>query len=264
MKKITEFNLRRLHTSELGAFTLNLVATVSELRVAQCIPEQLVARLEAAHKQHNQSIGRKTDKLGTQRSKERNIERNNLILSIKGAIQMAKFRTPELREAAHLVEDALRKRGWNMHRQPFDAKTNRIKLLLADFERSATLRAAAKTIGCDELLILLEEANNKFQESEDQRRVLKEAYLGISSRKAKAELCLEIGRIFGYLNSVSSIFPEVEKTISYINLLIDPLAARIKMRTTKAHEKQQRKTGDTPEQPSSTTTLGSGLQEVKA
>lgn len=263
MKKITEFNLRRLHTSELGAFALNLVATASKLQAAQCIPEPLVVRLEAAQKQHSKSIGRKTDKMGTQRSKELNIERNNLILSIRGAIQMATFRTPELREAAHLVEDALRKRGWNLHRLPFDAKTNQIKLLLADLDRSATLRAAAKTIGCDELLKLLDEANNKFQESENKRRVQKGASQGIGSRKAKAELFLEIGRIFGYLNSMSSIFPEVDNAIDYINLLIDPLAARIKTRTTKSHKKQESQTDDNLEQPSSTTTLSCKLEVVQ-
>lgn len=239
MKRITEFNFRKLRVSELGAFSLNLVATIGELQAAGCIPKGLAERFEHVQQQHRQSIGRKTDKQGTTRSREINLERNDLILSIKGAIQMAKHRTPELREAARHVEYALRKRGWNMHRKTFEAKTNSIKLLLADVSRSADLQAAMATVRCDDLLEQLDQANNQFVESEEQRRAQKLAQKGIGNEAAKAELCKEISRIFGYLDAVSGIDPEVERAIGYINLLIDPLAARIKARATNAKKKQQ-------------------------
>lgn len=258
MKKITKFNFRKLHVGELGTFSLKLVTAISELQAARCVPEKLAERFELAHKQFNHSVGRKTDRLGTLRSKERNQERNNLILSIKGAIQMAKYRTPELREAAKLVENALRRRGWNMHRKTFGAKTNSIALLLADVSRSAALQAAAATIRCDDLLQQLGEVNDLFVKSEELRNAQKLAQKGIGAMAAKAELCKEISRIFGYLNSVSGIYPEAERTIDYINLLIDPLVARIKTRATKAH-KQQPQAASEPEQ-LSTTTLSNELE----
>jgi len=45
--------------------------------------------------------------------------------------------------------------------------------------------------------------------------------------------------VFDYLNSVSAVYPEVATAIDQINLLIDPLAAKIKTRATVAENKKE-------------------------
>ena len=239
MAKVKEFNLNRVHVDELGSFSRNLLPIVKPLVVSKLIPEPLVVGLEQGIKRFEIGSGPKTDKIGTERSRLLDKECDDLIQSIKGAVRMAKHRTPAQQEAAQHVEDAIRKRGWNMERGGFDAESNNIKMLLADFKDSSILQADAVTIKCDDLLALLETANKKFDESEAQRKAQELEQGGLNSYEAVKGLNAEIQRIFSYLDSVSGIYPEVATAIDQVNLLIDPLAAKIKTRATIAENKKK-------------------------
>ena len=154
---------------------------------------------------------------------------------------MAKYR-PDQQEAAQRLEDAIRNRGWDMQNAAYDAESNNIKLLLADIKGSPVLQADAVTIKCDDLWVLLETANKKFDESEAQRKAKELELGGLNSYEAVKGLNAEIQRIFSYLDSVSAIYPEVAMAIDKINLLIDPLAAKIKTRATIAENEKQNPT----------------------
>lgn len=239
MKKVKEFNLNRVLVDELGTFSRKLLPIVNPLGESKKMPEPMVAGLEEAIKRFDVGIGLKTDKIGVERSKQLDHECDNLIQAIKGAIRMAKHRMPEQQVAAQHIEDAIRKRGWNMERAAYDKESNSIKLLLADIKASPVLQADAVTIKCDDLLALLEATNKKFDESEAQRKAQELVLGGINSLEVVRGLNAEIQRIFGYLDSVSGIYPEVVTAIDQINLLIDPLAAKIKTRATIAENKKK-------------------------
>lgn len=247
MTKVKEFNLQKVFVSELGSFSRNLLPIVKPLAVSKLMPEPLVAGLEQGIKRFDAGVGPKTDKIGTERSQQLDNECDSLLQSVKGAVRMAKHRTPELQVAAQHIEDAIRKRGWNMERGAYDAESNNIKLLLADIKGSPILQADAVTIKCDDLLVLLETANKKFDESEAQRKAQELELGGLNSYAAVRGLNAEIQRIFSYLESVSGIYPEAAKAVDQINLLIDPLAAKIKTRETVAENKKKEEP-NTPKQ----------------
>lgn len=242
MTKVKEFNLSKVHVDELGSFSRSLLPIVNPLVELKQIPKPLVDGLELGIKRFDIGVGPKTDKIGTERSRQLDGECDNLLQSIKGAVRMAKHRTPEQQVAAQHIEDAIRKRGWEMERGAYDAESNNIKLLLADIKGSPILQADAVTIKCDDLWVLLETANKKFDESEAQRKAQELEQGGINSYAAVKGLNAEIQRIFSYLDSVSAFYPEVATAIDQINLLIDPLAAKIKTRATIAENEKQNPT----------------------
>lgn len=242
MSTIKEFNLRKVYVTELGSFSRNLLPIVNPLVELKQIPKPLVDGLELGIKRYDIGVGPKTDKIGTERSRQLDKECDDLIQSVKGAVRMAKHRTPEQQVAAQHIEDAIRKRGWDMERGAYDVESNNIKMLLADIKASPILQADSVTIKCDDLLVLLEDANRRFDESEAQRKELEMEQGGINSYEAIKGLNAEIQRIFSYLNSVSAIYPEVSRAIDQINLLIDPLAAKIKTRATIAENEKQNPT----------------------
>ena len=241
MKKIKSFNLRKVLVDELGTFARNLCSIVKPLVVPKQIPETLVVGLEQGIKRYELGVGPKVDKAGTERSRQLDQECDNLLQAIKGAVRMAKYR-PDQQEAAQRLEDAIRNRGWDMQNAAYDAESNNIKLLLADIKGSPVLQADAVTIKCDDLWVLLETANKKFDESEAQRKAKELELGGLNSYEAVKGLNAEIQRIFSYLDSVSAIYPEVAMAIDKINLLIDPLAAKIKTRATIAENEKQNPT----------------------
>lgn len=242
MSTIKEFNLRKVYVTELGSFSRNLLPIVNPLVELKQIPKPLVDGLELGIKRYDIGVGPKTDKIGTERSRQLDKECDDLIQSVKGAVRMAKHRTPEQQVAALHIEDAIRKRGWDMERGAYDVESNNIKMLLADIKASPILQGDSVTIKCDDLLVLLEDANRRFDESEAQRKALEMEQGGINSYEAIKGLNAEIQRIFSYLNSVSAIYPEVSRAIDQINLLIDPLAAKIKTRATIAENEKQNPT----------------------
>ena len=196
MTKVKEFNLNRVHVDELGSFSRNLLPIVNPLVELKQIPKPLVDGLELGIKRYELGVGPKTDKIGTERSRLLDKECDDLLQSIKGAVRMAKHRTPAQQEAAQHIEDAIRKRGWNMERDAYDAESNNIKLLLADIKGSPVLQADAVTIKCDDLWVLLETANKKFDESEAQRKAKELELGGLNSYEAVKGLNAEIERVF--------------------------------------------------------------------
>ncbi|WP_320053825.1 DUF6261 family protein [uncultured Acetobacteroides sp.] len=251
MKKVKSFNLRKVLVDELGTFARNFCTIVKGLVASKQIPEPMVTGLEQGIKRYEMGVGPKVDKAGTERSRLLDLECDGLFLATKGAVRTAKFR-PDQREAAQRMEDAIRNRGWNMQNAAYDAESNNIKLLLADIKGSPVLQADAVTIKCDDLLALLEAANKKFDASEADRKAKELELGGLNSYEAVKGLNAEIQRIFSYLDSVSGIYPEVAKAIDQINLLIDPLAAKIKTRETVAENKkkeEKEKEKDKPTQP---------------
>lgn len=242
MKKIREFNIRRLFVDELGSLGRSILTLVKPLVTLKQIPEPLVAGLEQGIKRYEVGVGPKVDKVGTERSRQLDCECDNLIQAIKGAVRMAKFRTPELRVAAQRLEDAICNRGWNMQNSAYDVESNSIKLLLADIKASPQLQADSVLIKCDDLLVLLGDRNTTFDTSESDRKEQELAQGGINSYEAIKGVIVEIQRIFDYLNSVSAVYPEVATAIDQINLLIDPLVAKIKTRATIAEKNKEHHT----------------------
>lgn len=241
MKKVKSFNLHKVLVDELGTFARNLCSIVKPLVASKQIPEPLVTGLEQDIKRYELGVGPKVDKAGTERSRQLDQECDVLLQAIKGAVRMAKYR-PDQRESAQRLEDTIRNRGWDMQNAAYDAESNNIKLLLADIKASPVLQADAVTIKCDDLFPLLDAANKKFDESEAQRKTQELAQGGINSYEAVRGLNAEIQRIFDYLNSVSAVYPEVATAIDQVNLLIDPLAAKIKIRATVAENEKQNPT----------------------
>jgi hypothetical protein len=239
MGKVKPFNLRRVLVDELGTFARGVLKSIKTLLASKQIPEPLVVGLEQSIKTYEVGVGPKVDKAGTERSANFDRECDDLIQAIKGAIRVAKHRTPELQVAAQRVEDVIRNRGWNMQDAAYDAESNNIKLLLADFRASPQLQADSVLIKFDDLLVLLDTANKKFDQSEEQRKAKELALGGINSYEAVNGLYSELGQVFDYLNSVSAVYPEVATAIDQINLLIDPLAAKIKTRATVAENKKE-------------------------
>jgi hypothetical protein len=248
MKKIKEFNIRKLFVDELGTFARNLLPFVKSLVASKQVPEPLVTGLEQGIKRYEVGVGPKVDRVGTERSKQLDHECDTLLQAIKGAVRVAKLRTPELRVAAQKIEDAIRNRGWNMQDAAYDAESNNIKLLLGDIKGSPDLTAASVTIKCDDLLDLLEGTNKKFDDNEGQRKAQELAQGGINSYEAVKGLNTEVLRLFDYLNSTSGIYPDVATAIDQINLLIDPLAAKIKTRATIAENKKKEESQTPPKQ----------------
>ncbi len=238
MGKIKSVNLRKILVDELGTFGRGVLSFIRPLIKSNRIPEPIVAGLDAAIKQYEVGIGPKVDRAGTERSARLDHERDDLIQAIKGAIRVAKLRTPEQKLAAQRLEDVIRNRGWDMHRAAYDAESNSIMLMLADIKSSPELQSDSVTVNCAYILLLLDSANNQFIQNEEQRKAKELALGGGNSYGVVKGMHAEIGRVFDYLNSVTSVYPEVASTIDQINLLIDPLAAKIKARATIAQNKK--------------------------
>ena len=61
----------------------------------------------------------------------------------------------------------------------------------------------------------------------------------VTSVEAVRRLQATIQTIFGYLNSVSGVYPEVESAIDALNVAIAPLVEQIKTRATIAEKKKE-------------------------
>ena len=88
-----------------------------------------------------------------------------------------------------------------------------------------------------DIVVFLGLCNQRFKDNEKKRN---DGEVGsVTSVEAVRRLQATIQTIFGYLNSVSGVYPEVASAIDALNVTIEPLVAQIKTRATIAEKKKE-------------------------
>jgi hypothetical protein len=238
MKKIISFNMARLLVKELGTLARNVQNSVKGLLTVKQIPQKLVDDLDAAVVVYNSSVGALTPSELAELAEQYDDERGNIELAIKGVVLSTKYRPEEnIRAAGRRLEEAIRHRGWSMQTESYGTETTLIDQLLDDIRGSAQLTSDAATIAITSLVEQLDLCNKRFKENEQKRNA---AEVGsITSNDAVRNLQNSIQTIFGYLNSVSGVYPEVASAIDTLNVAIEPLVAQLKTRATIAEKKKE-------------------------
>ena len=238
MKRIIAFNIARLFVKELGTLARNVQDAVKGLLSVKLIPQKLVDDLDAAVVVYNRSVGALTPSELAELAKSIDDERGNIELAIKGVVLSTKYRPEEnIRTAGRRLEEAIRHRGWSMQNESYGTETTLVDQLLDDIKGSTQLTSDAATVGITSLFDQLGLCNQRFKDNEKKRN---DGEVGsVTSEEAVRRLQATIQTIFGYLNSVSGVYPEVESAIDALNVAIAPLVEQIKTRATIAEKKKE-------------------------
>lgn len=238
MKRIIAFNIARLFVKELGTLARNVQNAVKGLLSVKLIPQKLADDLDAAVVVYNRSVGALTPSELAELAKSIDDERGNIELAIKGVVLSTKYRPEEnIRTAGRRLEEAIRHRGWSMQDESYSSETTLVDQLLDDIKGSAQLTSDSATVGITSLLDMLGLCNQRFKDNEKKRN---DGEVGsVTSEEAVRRLQATIQTIFGYLNSVSGVYPEVESAIDALNVAIAPLVEQIKTRATIAEKKKE-------------------------
>lgn len=240
MKKIVKISLTRLFVKEMGTLARNVLTVVKELLSAKLIPQKMVDDLTAAVEAYNRTVGKITSSMFTAMAKQLDQERDNILLALKGLVVSARYRVEEeVRSAGRQLEEAIRHRGWQMQLDSYVAETNEINQLLGDIRDSIVLKRAVTTLNADSLIEQLERCNRSFEENERQRVAAEVAKGNTTSSEVVHNLQEAIQNVFGYLNSVSGVYPEVASAIDTLNASIETLVEQLKTRATIAAKKKQ-------------------------
>lgn len=238
--------MARLLVTELGSLARNLQSVVKGLLTAKVVPQKLVDDLDAAVVVYNRSVGALTPSELSELAKSIDDERGNIELAVKGVVLSTKYRTEEnIRSAGRRLEEAIRHRGWSMQDESYSSETTLVNQLLDDIKSSAQLTSDAATVGITSLFDQLGLCNQRFIDNEQKRN---SAQVGsVTSVEAVRGLQASIQTVFGYLNSVSGVYPEVASAIDDLNVAIAPLVEQIKTRATILEKKkEEEKKPDTP------------------
>lgn len=238
MKKLIAFNMARLFVTELGTLARNVQNAVKGLLTVKLIPQKLADDLDAAVVVYNHSVGALAPSELAELAEKYDDERGNIEMATKGMVLSAKYRPEEnVRAAGRRLEEAIRHRGWSMQNESYGTETTLVDQLLDDIRSSAQLTSDAVTVGITSLLELLDLSNKRFKDNEQKRNA---AEVGsVTSNEAVHNLQAAIQTIFGYLNSVSGVYPEVASAIDDLNVAIEPLVGQIKTRATLAEKKKE-------------------------
>jgi len=134
-----------------------------------------------------------------------------------------------------------------MQDEGYGTETTLVDQLLDDIKVSPQLTADAATLGVSNLLEPLGLCNQRFKDNEKKRNAAEVANGDTTSAEAVISLQAAIQTIFGYLNSVSGVYPEVAAAIDDLNVAIAPLVEQLKTRATIAEKKKEEaKKTDTP------------------
>lgn len=240
MKKIISFSLSRLFVKELGTLARNVELVVKGLLSGKLIPQKLVDDLTAGIATYDRAVGKLTPSELAELAKTFDDERDSIILAIKGLVISARYRMEEaVRSAGKKIEAAIRHRGWQMQEASYAAETNEINQLLGDIAGTPELKSASTTLGSDVLFEQLGVANRKFEGNAQKRIEVEVAKGDLSSAEAVRLLESTLQTVFGYLDSVSGVYPEVAAAIDTINGTIEPLAVQIKTRATILEKKKE-------------------------
>lgn len=202
---------------------------------ASLIPQKIITDLEGSVALLEASLGYKTDEQATELSLVIDGERDDLIQAIKGIVLSTQYRKEEaIQSAGKHVEEAIRRRGWEMQSERNPVETASIYQLLADIKLSASLTADTVTIGIDDLLDQLKERNDAFEANENSRMAKRAVQKETSDPKAAKKLIACLGTLFSYLNSVSTVYPEAGGVIDSLNSILTPYVIQLKSRTTAA------------------------------
>lgn len=240
MKKIISFNIGRLFVTELGTLARNLQDAVKGLLTVKLIPQKMVDDLDAAIVVYNRSVGKLTASELTELAKKLDDERDDLYLAIKGVVVSSRYRPEEnVRSAGRRLEDAFRHRGWSMQNESYGTETTLIDQLLGDIKNSTQLTSDVATLNIGSLFEQFEQGNNRFKGNDHDRVAAEDAKGDMTSAEAVRNLQATIQPIFGYLNSVSGVYPEVAAAIGTLNNSIEPLVETLKTRTTIAEKSKE-------------------------
>lgn len=218
----------------------NVELVVKGLLSGKLIPQKLVDDLTAAIAAYDRAVGKLAPSELAALAKAFDDERDSIILAIKGLVVSARYRMEEaVRTAGKKLEEAIRHRGWQLQEDSYAAETNEINQLLGDIAASPELKSASTTLGSDILFEQLGVANKKFEGNELKRIEADVAKGDLSSSEAVHQLEVALQTVFGYLDSVSGVYPEVAASIDTINGTIESLAAQIKTRATILEKKKE-------------------------
>lgn len=233
MKKIISLNLTRLYVKEIGSLGRNVVQTATASPANGIIPQKILADISAALVVYDGAVGKITPSEAAALSVTLDDERDNIILGLKGLAMASRYRNNDaIKSAGRKVEDAIRRRGWQMQADSYLAETNEINQLLADINASAELKSAVTALNADELIVQLADANKRFEDNERARVEAGVAKGNITSAQAVGQLRSSILTLFNFLNSVAGVYPEVVTTINSINGVIEPFTTQLKTRVT--------------------------------
>ena len=241
MTQLVLLNLSKLQVKEVGSLALYIDEKIGPLAVKNEVFVPAITEFKDALGVFNQSVGSDANPEQTKMLHSLDSNTDESFKVLKGLASTASNRRqPNVKTAGLLVENVIRKHGYELQILPIHVEVDRVEQLVKEIRSTPSLTAAITLIGGDADLDQLEADNNATKAYWLGMNDAKSTDTSIYSVTASRNLKASISKIFQLLNVMASFNADVEKVILALNPILEKYATTLKSRATElANAKEQ-------------------------